>query len=180
MKYSVSELGGVISDRRSIQPKDLSARAVHRDILEQLVRNAVWAPTHGMTQPWRFIVFTGEGRERLSAFLGAEYTRITPPEKFMPRKHENHVQRPLQAPAIIALGVARDPNRKISAMEEQFAMVRSSVSASGYSSTGAGMRTFLGLGDEDSCLGLFYIGYPAVEWPKGYRKPWTEFVKWEE
>lgn len=194
MKYSVSELGGVISDRRSIQPKDLSARAVHRDILEQLVRNAVWAPNHGMTQPWRFIVFTGEGRERLSAFLGAEYTRITPPEKFMPRKHENHVQRPLQAPAVIALGVARDPNRKISALEEQFAMACAVQNmhltctayglggfwSTGAASTGAGMRTFLGLGDEDSCLGLFYIGYPAVEWPKGYRKPWTEFVKWEE
>lgn len=194
MRYSVSELSDVIRDRRSIQPKDLGAREVQRDILERLVQNAVWAPNHGMTQPWRFTVFSGEGRKRLSAFLGAEYTRLTPPEKFLPKKFENHVQRPLQASAIIALGVARDPHHKISALEEQFAMACAVQNmyltctayglggfwSTGAASTGDGIRTFLGLGPEDSCLGLLYVGYPAIEWPKGYRKPWIEFVKWEE
>ena len=147
-----------------------------------------------MTQPWRFTVFTGEGRKRLSDLLGAEYTRLTPPEKFLPKKFDNHVQRPLQSPVAIALGVARDPNGKITLLEEQFAMACAvqnmhltctAYGLGGFWSTGAaitgnGMRDFLGLGEQDRCEGIFYMGYPAVEWPKGYRKPWVEFVKWEE
>gem|GEM_PF-5310985 len=44
--------------------------------------------------------------------------------------------------------------------------------------TGEAMRNFLELGPEDHCLGLFYMGYPAGEWPKGYRKPLPEFVRY--
>ena len=194
MKYSVSDLSDLIRDRRTIYPKDYTAREVHRDIIERVVQNAIWAPNHGMTQPWRFSVFTGEGRKRLSEFLGAEYTRLTPPEKFMPKKLANHTERPLQSTVAIALGLARDPNKKISLLEEQFAMACAvqnmyltctAYGLGGFWSTGAaitgnGMRDFLGLGAEDSCMGIFYMGYPAIEWPKGYRKPWVEFVKWEE
>jgi len=194
MKYSVSELSALIEDRRTIFPKDCTAREVHRDIIERVVRNAVWAPNHGMTQPWRFSVFTGDARKRLSDFLGAEYTRITPAEKFLQKKFDNHTQRPLQSPVAITLGVVRDPKGKISLLEEQFAMACAvqnmhltctAYGLGGFWSTGAAMtgnamRDFLGLGEQDSCMGIFYIGYPAIEWPKGYRKPWVEFVKWEE
>lgn len=193
MKYSVSELSQVIQDRRTIQPKDYSSREVHRDIIERVVRNAVWAPNHGMTQPWRFTVFTGEGRQRLATFLGEEYTRITPPEKFMQRKYDSHVERPLQSSVVIALGLARDPKGKISELEEMLAMACAVQNmyltctayglgafwSTGSASTGPGIRDFLGLGPNDRCLGLFYLGYPAVEWPKGYRKPWVDFVRWE-
>ena len=44
--------------------------------------------------------------------------------------------------------------------------------------TGEGMRRFLGLGDQDQALGLFFMGYPSVEWPKGYRKPLDQLMKW--
>ena len=27
-------------------------------------------------------------------------------------------------------------------------------------------------------MGLFFMGYPAVEWPKGYRKPLPDLVKY--
>ncbi len=194
MKYSVSELSDVIRDRRTIFPKDYTAREVHRDIIERVLQNAVWAPNHGMTQPWRFTVFTGEGRKRLSAFLGAEYTRNTPPEKFLPKKLANHTDRPLQSSVAIVLGLARDPHRKISQLEEQMAMACAvqnmyltctAYGLGGFWATGAvltsdALRDFIGLGEEDRCEGIFYIGYPPGEWPKGYRKPWVDFVKWEE
>lgn len=192
MRHSVSEITDIIHDRRTIQPKDYTPREVQRDIIDKVLGNAVWAPSHGMTQPWRFTVFTGAGRERLSHFLGEEYRRLTPPEKFLQKKFENHVQRPLQTSVVIALGMARDPNRKIPAHEEQFSvacavqnmhLTCTAYGLGGFWSTGAaitgtGMRDLLGLGEEDQCLGLFYIGYPAVEWPKGYRKPLPDFVKY--
>ena len=122
MRHSVSDLTAVIRDRRTIHPKDMSDRVVQRDMVELILSNGTWAPNHGMTQPWRFIVFAADARQRLSAFMGEEYTRITPPEKFMPRKHENAVQRPLQASVVVALGLARDPRGKISELEEQLAL----------------------------------------------------------
>jgi nitroreductase len=194
MRYSVSELSDLIRDRRTIQPKDYTPREVHKDLIERVLQNATWAPNHGMTQPWRFTVFTGAGRQRLSIFLGAEYTRLTPPEKFLQKKFDNHVQRPLQSPVVIALGMARDPNGKISELEEMFAMACAvqnmyltctAYGLGGFWSTGAaitgeGIRDWLGLGPADRCLGLFYMGYPAIEWPKGYRKTWVDLVRWEE
>ncbi len=193
MKYSLSDLSDLIHDRRTIQPKDYTAREVQRDIIERVVQNAVWAPNHGMTQPWRFTVFTGDARQRLSTFLGEEYTRFTPPEKFLPKKFANHTERPLQSTVAIALGMARDPKEKISELEEMFAMACAVQNmyltctayglgafwSTGAATTSEAMVRFLGLSEKDRCLGVFYMGYPAVEWPKGYRKPWVEFVKWE-
>jgi nitroreductase len=192
MRHSVSEITDTIHDRRTIQPKDYSAREVQRDIIDTVLGNAIWAPTHGMTQPWRFTVFTGRGRQRLSGFLGTEYMRLTPPERFMQRKYDNHVQRPLQSSVVVALGMARDPKGKIPLHEEQFSVACAVQNmyltcsayglgafwSTGAALTGPGMRGFLGLGEEDHCLGLFYMGYPTIDWPTGYRKPLPDLVRY--
>lgn len=194
MRHSISELTAIIRDRRTIQPKDFSTREVQRDLIDQVLGNAVWAPTHGMTQPWRFVVYTGAARERLSAFMGGEYRRITPPERFLQRKYDNHVQRPLQSSVVVALGVARDPHGKVPLHEEQYsaacavqnmyltctALGLGALWSTGAVVTGEEMVKFMGLGPDDRCLGLFYMGYPAVEWPKGYRKPLPDLVRYAE
>ncbi len=194
MKFSVSEITELIRHRRTIYPKDHTDRVVHKEIIERVLSNGTWAPTHGMTQPWRFTVFTGEGRNKLSTFLGEEYTRITPTEKFLPRKFENLTQRPLQSSVVIGLGMERDPAGKISERDELFAVACAVQNmyltcaayglggfwATGAALTGNGMREFLGLGAEGQALGLFFIGYPGIEWPKGYRKPLDQVVKWVE
>lgn len=192
MRHSVSEITDTIHGRRTIQPKDYAPREVQRDIIDKVLGNAIWAPTHGMTQPWRFTVFTGQGRIRLSNFLGEEYTRLTPPEKFMQRKFENHTLRPKQSSVVVALGMTRDPNGKIPLIEEQFSVACAVQNmyltcaayglgafwSTGSALTGDGMKQFLGLGTEDHCLGLFYMGYPAIDWPKGYRKPLSDLVRY--
>lgn len=192
MRHSVSEITETIQDRRTIQPKDYSPRAVQRDVIDKVLGNAVWAPSHGMTQPWRFTVFTGPARQRLATFLGEEYRRTTPEAKFLQRKYDNHVQRPLQSTVVVALGMVRDPQGKIPFHEEQFAVacavqnMHLTCAAYGLGAfwstgaviTGEAMRDFLALGPAGSCLGLFYMGYPAVDWPRGYRKPLPDFVQY--
>lgn len=192
MKFSVSEITELIRARRTIYPKDYTEREVHREIVERVLTNATWAPTHGMTQPWRFTVYTGAGRERLSQFLGETYTRMTPPEKFLQRKFDNVTQRPLQSNVVIAIGMVRDPNGKISERDELLAVACAvqnmaltcaayglgSFWATGGPMTSVAMRDFIGLGPEDQAMGLFYMGYPAIEWPKSYRKPIDQLVEW--
>lgn len=192
MKFSVSEISDLIKSRRTIYPKDYTDREVHREIIERVLTNATWAPTHGMTQPWRFTVFTGEARKRLTDFLGQEYTRSTPVEKFLQRKFENLTQRPLQSSVVVAIGMARDPQGKINERDEILAVACAVQNmhltctayglgafwATGGPMTGPAMRDFLDLGPNDKALGLFYMGYPSIEWPKGYRKPLDQLVTW--
>ncbi len=194
MKFSVSEVTDLIRHRRTIYPKDHTEREVHREIVERVLTNATWAPTHGMTQPWRFTVFMGNARQELSDFLGAEYTRVSPGEKFLQRKYDNMTQRPLQSSVVIALGMVRDPKGKISERDELLAMgcavqnmhlTCAAYGLGGFWSTGGpmtgmAMRDFLKLGDDGQALGLFFIGYPAIDWPKGYRKPLDQLVQWRE
>ena len=192
MKFSVSEISDLIKSRRTIYPKDYTDREVRREIIERVLTNASWAPTHGMTQPWRFTVFTGEARKQLTDFLGQEYTRSTPVEKFLQRKFENLTQRPLQSSVVVAIGMARDPQGKINERDEILAVACAVQNmhltctayglgafwATGGPMTGPAMRDFLDLGPNDKALGLFYMGYPSIEWPKGYRKPLDQLVTW--
>ncbi len=192
MKFSVSELTELIRQRRTIYPKDYSPREVHREIIEKVLSNASWAPSHGMTQPWRFQVYTGAARQRLSEFLGKEYNRTTPADKVMPRKLENLTQRPLQSSVVIGIGMARDSTGRITELDELLATACAVQNmfltctayglggfwATGGHLTGEAMRRYMGLGEADKALGLFFIGYPASEWPKGYRKPLDQLVTW--
>lgn len=194
MRHSPSELAAVIQDRRTIYPKDYSARPVARELVERVLRNGTWAPTHGMTQPWRFTVFTGAARERLSAFLGEVYRSGTPPEKFLQRKYDNLTQRPLQSSVVVAVCMARDPKGRITEQDEMLAVACAVQNmhltcaahglgafwATGGSATGEAMRDFLGLGGSDRAMGLFFMGYPAIEWPQGHRVPLEHVTTWLE
>jgi nitroreductase len=42
------------------------------------------------------------------------------------------------------------------------------------------MNQLLEIGENDKCLGLFYIGYPAIEWPKAHRKPIEYVTTWKQ
>lgn len=194
MRHSVSEATGLIRDRRTIYPKDFSSRAVQREMVELILTNATWAPTHGMTQPWRFTVYMGTARERLAAFLGETYRAMTPPEKFVQGKFDNLTQRPLQSSVVIGIGMVRDPRAKVTERDELLAVACAVQNmhltctayglggfwATGGPMTGAAMRDFLGLGEQDQAMGLFHIGYPAIEWPKGHRRPLETVTTWLE
>ena len=54
-----------IKTRRSV--KEYNETEIPREWIEELLDAAHWAPNHKLTHPWRFHVFTGEGRERLVA-----------------------------------------------------------------------------------------------------------------
>lgn len=192
MKFSVSEISELIRHRRTIYPKDYTSREVHREVVERILTNATWAPTHGLTQPWRFTVFTGAARDRLADFLGETYRAGTPPEKFLQKKLDNMTQRPRQSSVVIAIGMERDPKGKISARDEQWAVACAVQNmhltcaayglggfwATGGPMTGEAMRRFLGLGADGQAMGLFYLGYPAIEWPSGHRRPLETVTDW--
>lgn len=192
MKFNLSEVSELIRTRRTIYPEQFSGRSIQKDQIETILNNAIWAPTHGNTQPWRFQVFTDEARQRLSDFLAETYLKITPPEKQNDQKLAKMLNRPKLASVVIAVCMKRDPNRKIKEMEEVEAvacaihnmhLTCTAYGIGGFWSTPAliysdEMNAFLGLEAEDKCLGLFYMGYPAIEWPEGQRRPIEYLTQW--
>ena len=107
MRYNLSEITELIRNRRTIYPEQFSDRKVHREQIELILTNAQWAPTHGNTQPWRFIIFTEDARQSLSDFLAKTYLEITPIEKQNDVKLAKMLKRPTLASAVIAVCMKR-------------------------------------------------------------------------
>ena len=57
------ELLQAIKERRTI--RRFKPEPVPKELLEQLIKNAMWAPSAMNTQPWKFIVLTGQARQGL-------------------------------------------------------------------------------------------------------------------
>lgn len=50
---SPDEAMALIRKRRSIFPKDYNGQKVSKADVRQMLEAARWAPTHGLTEPWR-------------------------------------------------------------------------------------------------------------------------------
>ncbi len=54
---ALDTLNAIIRHRRTIKPQSMdAAKPVDRALLMSLLENGTWAPTHGVTEPWRFRV----------------------------------------------------------------------------------------------------------------------------
>jgi nitroreductase len=192
MRYNLSEITDLIRNRRTIYPEQFSDRKVHQEQVELLLNNAQWAPTHGNTQPWRFKVFMEDGITKLSDFLGKTYLNLTPSEEQNDLKLSKLINRPLKSSVVVAICMERQKEEKILEIEEieavACAVQNLHLSCTAYGLGGfwstpklmysKEMNDFLALGEKDKCLGLFYIGYPAIEWPKAHRKPLEYTTEW--
>lgn len=194
MKYNLSELREIIRNRRTIKPEDFSPRKVQKDMVIEMLNNALWAPTHGQTQPWLFKVFTNDGLVKLGDFLGNAYKSLTPEDKFMQKKYEQLKSRPTMASVVIAVCMKRQEIEKVAEIEEIEAvacavqnlhLTATAYGLGGYWSTPELIynqltNEFLGLSLKDKCLGIFYLGYPQGEWPQSHRKPLEYRSEWIE
>lgn len=192
MRFNLSEITELIRHRRSITPEQFSTRAVHREQVELILQNATWAPTHGMTQPWRFKVYMGEGLKRLGDFVPELYKCTTAPESFKEGKYNKLRERFERVSVVVAVCMERDPAGKIREIEEVEAvacavqnmyLTCTAYGLGGFWSSPGFMYTrdfsdFLALNESQQCLGLFYIGYPQGEWPRSHRKPLEFVTEW--
>lgn len=192
MKYNLSEVTALIKDRRTIYPEFFSDRKVHKEQIDTLLNNAIWAPNHGMTQPWRFKVFMEDGKQKVADFLEEMYLKHIPKERQTEIKRARMQNRPAAASAVIAICMKRQDTEKIQEIDEIMAvacavqnmyLTCTAYGLGGFWSTPKFMslpdtNDFLGLSAKDKCLGFFYVGYPANEWPKGQRKPIEYVTEW--
>lgn len=190
MSYDISQISDVIKNRRSIFPKNYSGERVSDEVISEMLEHANWAPTHKMTEPWRFTVFCDQGIEAFANFQAELYLKSVgkKPDKDKIKKLK---LKPLMCSHIISIGMKR--NKSVPKMEEIAAVAAAvqnmhlTATAYGvgcYWSTGGvtydkNANSFFGLGDKDLLMGFLYIGMPkSGKWPKGKRKSIGKKVNW--
>jgi nitroreductase len=187
-------LDEIIQKRRTLKPPMMSDAPVPAAELEAVLESARWAPSHGLTEPWRFRIFRGPARQKLADAMATLYQTALPLDQQKPDKLEKMRVMPLKAPVVMLVWMARQEIRKIAELEEIEA-VACAVQNMQLAATARGLGTFwstppflyttemnawMGIGADDRCLGIFYLGYPAnpAEWPQGRRKPISEKIEW--
>lgn len=192
INYDTKIINHLIRNRRSVFPDQFATgKTIPDEIIEQILENATWAPSHGLNEPWHFTVFTGNGLQQLADFQSELY-RKEAGDRFAEKKYEKLKRQPMRASHIIAIGMKRKPNTKIPEIEDIEAVacavqnIYLSITAyglGGYWTTGGityyeSARTFFGLNAEDRLLGFFYIGYIATPSSTGKRTGIHEKVSW--
>jgi nitroreductase len=193
MKISTTDFNELIRSRRSVFTKDYTGEKVDDSIVRQMLENANWAPTHKLTEPWRFVVFTGDGLKKLADFQSECYKQVAQAKgTFDEKKYEGLKVKPLECSHIIAVGMKRDEKKSLPEWEEMGAVfcavenIYLTATAYGvgcYLSTGGitsfeEAKSFFNLGQEDKLLGFIHVGIPKGISAAGRRKPIEEKVKW--
>lgn len=186
-------LNDLIHQRRSVFPKEYTEASVDDAIVRQILENATWAPTHKLTEPWHFVVFTGPGLKKLANMQAACYKRVTEADgTYQEDRYQNLLTKPMLSSHIIAVCMKRDPKKSVPEVEEVGAvfcavqnmyLTATAYGVGGYLSTGGvtyfeEAKDLFGLGSEDKLLGFFHLGMPRTLEQKSKRKPLDEKVKW--
>jgi nitroreductase len=193
MNELAQHLNTVIHNRRSVFPQFYTGEKVDDSIVEQMLENARWAPTHKITEPWRFIVFTGEGIKELAKVQASVYKEVTTANNsFREDKYQSLQTKPLLSSHIIAVFMKRDPKKSVPEIEEIGAVfcaiqnIYLTATAYGigcYLSTG-GITHFkeakpvFELSDDDQLLGFIHVGVPKMIIPAGKRKSVDDISNW--
>ena len=194
MENPAQAISHLMQNRRSIYPTMYSGEPVPDMVIRQMLENANWAPTHKLTEPWRFVVFKGDGIRKLATFQAGLYKKTAVEAgNFQEEKYEKLLKKPLLCSHIIAIGMERHEMAKIPAVEEVCAvaaavqnmwLTASAFKVGCYWSTGGvtfneKAKPFFGLSKADQLLGFLYMGMPKEgKWPQGRRKPVADKVKW--
>lgn len=170
---TLSDISDLIKQRRAVFPKFYTpGKPIDKAIIEQLLENANWAPTHKRTEPWRFKVFhSEESRQQLSDYLAEFYRKNTPADQFSEEKMKAAGANPMRAGAVIAIVLHPDPAANLPEFEEVASVAMAvqnmwlSCAAIGLGSFWASPKAafeagdFLQLETGERCLGFFYLSW---------------------
>ncbi|RZK54730.1 MAG: nitroreductase [Pedobacter sp.] len=188
MNNDFEVLTKLIQNRRSIFPASYIAKEIEKEVIEKILDSANYAPTHKLTQPWRFTVLTGDAKVRLGVTLGELYKATVPAEKFLQKKFDSFAQKTEQAACILAINIqfsGKLPEwEEIAAVAcavQNMALTAESLNVGAYWSSPpliSDLGEFLGLNNDEKCYGLFYMGYHNNEGATANRTPMSDKVTW--
>lgn len=191
-QQSAETLNDIIQYRRSVKTGLFKPNeSIPDEVIQQSLINATWAPNHGKTEPWYFIVYTGEGIKKLCDFQ-AELYKSESGDKFNEAKYQKLKEDYKKASHVIAICMKREGFSKIPEIEDMCAVACAvqnlalSLHAYGYGgywTTGgityyASAKSFFDLGEQDRLMGFYLCGVPLSMPAASQRKPLADKVNW--
>jgi nitroreductase len=180
--------------RRSIAK--LKPDEIPRELIEQILETALWAPNHKRLEPWKFFVFSGAGREKLAAAFVENYRRDHPDasDEELQTKARKSADRVLVAPAtIVVTSDAHEDNvldlenfAATAAAVEHILLAAHALGLGAYWRTGDAAYTaprnavkeLIGVDESTRLVAFVILGYPDMESKEGRRAPLAEKTTW--
>lgn len=192
METKFNIVASVIKNRRTTKPSDLNGQLIPDEQIMQLLELADWAPSHGLTEPWRFIVYPSDKVKDFCTAHASLYKEHTNHELFSTAVYEKLAHQGDTASHIIVCIMQRGHKPKIPVLEEIAAtsaaiehilLGAESLGISTIWSTGGmahhpSMKALFSLNEEDIIMGVIYCGYSTIEKQGKRTIPITEKVKW--
>jgi nitroreductase len=190
MENNISE---IIENRRATPPRFLAKTEVSKEVIQQLLENANWAPTHKNTEPWRFKVYLRESKQKLANDIYSLLTKkVADGESLNIQKIDKFKEVLERVPVAIAIVFERDTAERIPEWEE-IAAVSMAVQNMWLTATSVGLGAFwstpeflpllndiLEIRPGQKLLGFFYVGHIAMEYPSPGRGDIAAKVVWKD
>lgn len=174
----------LIKSRRSLYPAQMDEdKRIPDEDIWKLLDLANYAPNHKLTEPWRFVVFSGE---QISTFYDRLF-QITS-QWFsvdeMRKKNGKFEERKQKVSHVLAIVMKGNEEGKVPIQEEEYATAcavqnimlgMKPLNIIGYWGTGKAaysqeMHEFLDLGPNDKCMGWLQLGVPKILPPDASRR----------
>jgi nitroreductase len=192
MENPFSILSNIIKQRRSTKPAQFNGTPIPDEQVEQLLELADWAPTHGNTEPWRFLVYAGDAAKIFCKDHAELYKRTVSSENFVQGSYDKIIDNGKQVSHLIVAVMQRGNLPKIPLWEEEAATAAAmqnillgatALGIASFWSTGGmvhhpAMKDFLQLNEHDRIMGILFLGYSDITNKSKRSIPLTEKVKW--
>lgn len=191
MQSEIEILSSIIQRRRSIFPPSYTTQEIPDELILQVLESANYAPTHKLTQPWRFIVLRKEGKHKFGLELARLYKEQTPAAQFLQKKYEALVEKADQSSCVIVLNAQLHPDlipewEEIAAFAcavQNMALTAEALNIGAYwSSPGTieHLPAYFDMEENERCFGLFFMGFHEETPRPAKRSPMEEKVRWIE
>lgn len=160
-----------------------------RDLIERLIEAATWAPNHKLTEPWRFHVLAGAGRDAMADAVVDWLAADGKPEG----AQRSARAKLLRAPVILVVTQVGDPENATRDLEDyaSCSMAVQNILLAAHAeglvahlSTDAmatydGAKQYLGLAPHDRIVAYLNLGYARPEDPPKQGQRSAPIVRWD-
>ena len=171
--------------------KNFLDKPIDKQIIEQLLYSATWAPNHYLTQPWSFCVIMPNQRGLFLEKWEFALRETALPEKIALWKEKK--LKMAQVPIYIAIACKKnaDPIKQeedllaVGCACQNLLLTAQSLGISAHWSSSTITRTklmhnFLGFEQNSSVIGIFWLGYSVTNKKQSQRTPIKDKTIWKE
>jgi len=185
----IEEISTLIETRRSHFTKEFNGTIAPKSLIETLINNSNWAPSHKLTMPWHYIVFEGNSIQALTNKILEIQTKQNPnldeakvyKISIIPQKVSHIIAICLKPSFIVPLW--EEYSSIGAAIQNIYLTLNTQNDFGGYWTTGNAtntqeMKNYLGLEETHEHLGFFFIG--GINQKRTLAQRNTASVEWKE